>query len=72
MLFPPKVELGKATKANVRNCRLLTNRDTTHVGIRGFFFRDKNQLETILKMFIPSEDFWSKPYHKYDPITFDW
>lgn len=72
MLFPPKVELGKATKANVRHCRRLTSRHSTQIKIRGFFFRDKNQLDTILKMFIPSEDFWTKPYHKYDPITFDW
>lgn len=44
MLFPPKVELGKATKANVRHCRLLTGRHTTRIKIRGFFFRDKNSL----------------------------
>lgn len=72
MLFPPKVELGKATKANVRNCRFLTNRDTMQVKIRGFFFRDKKQLDTILNMFIPNEYFWNKPYHKNDPVTFDW
>ena len=23
-------------------------------------------------MFIPSEEFWAKSYHKFDPVTFDW
>lgn len=72
MLFPPEVELGKSTKATVRHCRFLTDRFTTLVKIRGFYFRDKNQFDTILKMFIPSEDFWTKPYHRNDPVTFAW
>ena len=72
LLFPPKVEVGKATKALVRTCRLLTYRFTAQTTIRGFYFKDRTQLDTILKMFIPSESFWNKPYHKYDPVNFNW
>lgn len=72
MLFAPDIELGKATKAKVQNCRYLTDRFTTQIKIRGFYFRDKNQLDTILNMFIPNKDFWEKPYHKNSKVTFAW
>ena len=71
LLFPPKVEVGKATKALVRNC-LLSYWFTAQTTIRGFYFKDRTQLDTILKMFIPSESFWNKPYLKYEPVNFNW
>lgn len=71
LLFPPKVEVGKATKALVRNC-LLSYWFTAQTTIRGFYFKDRTQLDTILKMFIPSESFWNKPYHKYESVNFNW
>lgn len=71
MLFQPKIELGKVTKALVRYCKFITERETMCCNIRGFFFRDKNQLDAILYGFIPDKDFWVKPYHKYSRTTFD-
>ena len=72
LLFPPKVEVGKATKALVRTCRLLSYGFTAQTTIRGFYFKDRSQLDTILKAFIPNENFWNKPYHKYEPVNFNW
>lgn len=72
LLFPPRVEVGKATKALVRTCRLLTNGFTAQTTIRGFYFKDRSQLDVILNMFIPNDGFWIKPYHKYEPINFSW
>lgn len=71
MLFQPKIELGKATKALVRYCKFITDRDTTQVNIRGFYFRNKDQFWNILYEFIPDKEFWNKPYHKYSRTTFD-
>ena len=72
MLFPPKVAIGKATKSLVRTSMRLTYGFTSQSPIRGFYFKDKTQLEAILKGFIPSESFWNKPYHKNEPINFSW
>lgn len=72
LLFPPKTKVGKATKALVRTCRRLTYGFTSQTTIRGFYFKDKTQLDAILKMFIPSESFWGKPYHKNEPVNFSW
>lgn len=72
LLFPPKAKLGKATKALVRTSMRLTYGFTSQTTIRGFYFKDRSQLDTILKMFIPSESFWNKLYHKYESVGFSW